>query len=159
MLPETVAATLGLCLAAMSGPGIEPARARFLPVTRFTLAWTHSRERTRWEEDYRITLPDHRTGSLQLQFIESRVKGSGAGIDPGPTAQLERGWYRDRAPRAPLDELLLARSEHVADFELCVDAAAGKTGSTKSRCHRLGDFLPQCARAAVHSVSLRPCQR
>ncbi len=157
MLPETLAATLGLCLAASNGPGIEPSHERFLPASRFTLAWRHSRERTRWEEDYRIMPPDQRAASPLLYLVESRVKGSGAGVDPGATARLENGWYRDRPQRRPLTELFLARSEHVADYELCVDDTHERL---ESRCRPLADFLPKSGSAeTAQSVRLSPCRR
>jgi hypothetical protein len=52
----------GICLAA----GVI---AAFLPLSEFTLAWTHSIEKIRWEEDYRVQ--DNR---LVLQ--EARIRGS-----------------------------------------------------------------------------------
>ncbi len=157
MLPEALAATVGLCLAVATRPEHASASEHFLATLRFTLAWTHSRERTRWEEDYRITPPDQREASPLLHLVESRVKGSGAGVDPGPTARLENGWYRDRARRAPLTELVLARSEHVADYELC----AGDTRERlESHCLPLANFLPKSdPDEAAQSVRLSPCQR
>ncbi|MFN3630801.1 MAG: DUF1850 domain-containing protein [Casimicrobiaceae bacterium] len=156
MLPEAIAIALGLCLAASSSLGVEYTHAHFLPVTRFTLAWTHSRERTRWEEDYQITSRAGHASSPLLRLIESRVKGSGAGVDPGPTARLENGWYRDRPQRAPLTELFLSRSEHAADYELCI----GDTGEqADDRCRPLADFLPKSGfDEAAQSVRLRPCR-
>ena len=41
-----------------------------LLLTDFTLAWTHSIEKIRWEEDYRVT-------PSGLLLGEARVKGSG----------------------------------------------------------------------------------
>lgn len=157
MLPETLAATLGLCIAASSSADIVSSGESFLAASRFTLAWTHSRERTRWEEDYRITPADQRAGSPLLHLVESRVKGSGAGVDPSPTARLENSWYRDRPQRRPLTELFLARSEHVADYELCVDVTHERL---ESRCRPLADFLPRSGLVeTAQSVRLSPCSR
>jgi hypothetical protein len=157
MLPEIVAATLGLCLAASSSPDVASPREHFQAASRFTLAWTHSRERTRWEEDYLITSEDPAKEEPMLQLLETRVKGSGAGVDPGPTARLENGWYRDRARRAPLRKLVLSRSEHVADYELCSGDAQERVAN---RCRPLADVLPTSGSdAAAQWVLLRPCRR
>lgn len=52
----------------------------------FTLAWTHSIEKTGWEEDWQVT-------PAGLHLVEARVKGSGAGMEPPPDARLENGWF------------------------------------------------------------------
>ncbi|MGH8487100.1 MAG: DUF1850 domain-containing protein, partial [Pseudomonas sp.] len=53
---------IGLCL------GLAGVVLSELPLTDFTLAWTHTIEKIRWEEDYRVT-------PLGLQLGEARVKG------------------------------------------------------------------------------------
>ena len=58
-----------------------------LAVSAFTLSWTHSVEKTRWEEDWRVT-------PAGLEIVEARVKGSGAGMEPPEGAVLE-GWVVD----------------------------------------------------------------
>ena len=58
-----------------------------LAVASFTLAWTHSVEKTRWEEDWRV-------GARGLEIVEARVKGSGAGMEPGPDARFDGTWWR-----------------------------------------------------------------
>jgi hypothetical protein len=55
-----------------------------LPTTEFTLAWTHSVQKTRWEERYRVAGSD-------LQLVEARIQSSGAGMDPPPQARLRDG--------------------------------------------------------------------
>ena len=42
----------------------------FVATHEFTLAWTHSIEKVRWEEDYRI-VSDH------IEIVEARIRGSG----------------------------------------------------------------------------------
>ena len=123
---------MGLCLAA----GALTAR---LAVAAFTLAWTHSVERVRWEEDWRIV-----GGSLVL--AEARVQGSGAGMEPPDGAVLEGGFWRYRPDLAPLPRLELARGGVVPDWRLCV---AG-------RCRELAGYLPAEARDAP-SVELHAC--
>ncbi|TRW96204.1 DUF1850 domain-containing protein [Paracoccus sp. M683] len=80
----------GALTLALSGPG-------------FTLEWTHSVERTGWREAWAI-----RDGALVL--TEAAVKGSGAGMDPGPGAVLRNGWWVWRPDLPPQPQLLIAAS-------------------------------------------------
>lgn len=105
--------------------------------SQFTLAWTHSVQKTAWEEDYRID-------GASLLAVEARVKGSGAGMEPGPDAVLRDGWWVSR-PLRLLPELILARSEAVPDWRLC------HAGS----CATLAAFLP--AVQTADSVTLSAC--
>jgi hypothetical protein len=57
-----------------------------LAVSAFTLSWAHSVEKTRWEEDWRVT-------PAGLEILEARVKGSGAGMEPPEGAVLKDGWW------------------------------------------------------------------
>jgi hypothetical protein len=57
-----------------------------LAISAFTLSWAHSVEKTRWEEDWRVT-------SAGLEILEARVKGSGAGMEPPESAVLKDGWW------------------------------------------------------------------
>ncbi|HXV23312.1 MAG TPA: DUF1850 domain-containing protein [Alphaproteobacteria bacterium] len=107
-----------------------------LPITAFTLAWEHTVERTEWQEDYRIS-------SAGLILSEARIRGHGAGMEPGENARLEGGWWRWRPDRAPVPELILARSG-VGEWRLCW-AAAG--------CNELAVLLPGMA-----PVTMRPCE-
>ena len=92
----------------------------------FTLAWTHSIEHTRWEEDYRLS--GHR-----IELTEARIQGSGAGMDPPPDARLAGGWWHYAPKNRWHEELRLTRSPYTADYELCV------AGS----CRSLSEILPQ----------------
>ncbi|MCQ0987116.1 DUF1850 domain-containing protein [Jiella marina] len=69
----------------------------------FTLTWTHSVEKTRWEETWRA-------GPEGLTVLQGRIEGSGAGMEPPPNARLEDGAYVYRLDRAPIPELVLAAS-------------------------------------------------
>jgi hypothetical protein len=118
---------LGMCLAwaAVSATPV------FVPGTAFTLAWTHSVERVRWEEDYRVT--HDAAGAPRLTLEEARVRGSAAGMEPPADAVLAGGWYRYR-PRSPLPPVLrLTRSAHTADYELCTNTVP---------CLPMGHWLP-----------------
>ena len=84
-----------------------------VPAERFTLAWTHSVERTEWQEEWRLS------GSA-LVLETARVKGGGAGVEPPPDARVEAGWvvWHPRLP--PQERVVLAASSHTADHRLCV---------------------------------------
>jgi hypothetical protein len=84
-----------------------------LAAAAFTLSWTHSVERTQWHEDWAAT-------PAGLVLTEARVKGSGAGMDPGEGARLEDGWWV-WAPQAPaVPQLVLAASgATISPWRLC----------------------------------------
>lgn len=120
-----------LCLAA-------GALAATLAVETFTLAWTHSIEKIRWEEDWRIE------GST-LVLEEARVRGTGAGMEPPAGAVLEKGVWRYRPRVAPLPRLLLAHSPYVAPYEICGD----------NHCRRVDALIPGLPETAT--LLMRPC--
>lgn len=87
----------------------------------FDLRWTHSVERVDWVERWEVTA----TG---LRLAEARVKGSGAGMEPGGGAVLHEGWWV-WSPGTRVTELRLAASGATgAGWRLC-DAV---------RCHDIG---------------------
>jgi len=107
--------TLGVCLslaAALQGQPVV-----FVPVTAFTLAWTHSIEKVRWEEDYTVELDAHRQPVLHA--TRARVKGSAAGMEPPDDAVLKDGWYSYTPQQKLVPELRLTRSEFTADYDWC----------------------------------------
>lgn len=122
----------GVCLAA---GGVVLA---FLPITAFTLAWDHSIEKIRWEEDYLVD------GST-LRLVEARIRGTGAGMEPPEGAVLADGTWRYRPDVPALPRLVLARSGAVKDYELCA----------RPRCEPLGKFLGADGSARV--VEIAPC--
>jgi hypothetical protein len=105
-----------------------------LAVAAFTLSWTHSVERTRWEEDWRV-MPSG------LQVVEARIKGSGAGMEPPQAAVLRQGWWTYAPAVAPQSRLVLAASGATGD---------GWTLCTVQGCRTLG-------KAAGGSIILEPC--
>jgi hypothetical protein len=98
---------LSLCLASA---GIVKA----LSVAAFTLVWTHSIEKTEWQEDWRVT-----PGGLVL--TQARVKGSGAGMEPPPEARLVDGWFQWQPKRGPMPEVVLGNSGAAGEWRLCHD--------------------------------------
>ncbi|KGF67432.1 hypothetical protein LL06_22340 [Hoeflea sp. BAL378] len=118
---------LGLCIAAGG-------KALTVAATLFTLSWTHSVEKTAWQESWRVT-------EQGLQLAEARVKGSGAGMDPGEGARLEDGWWvwSPDSPETP--ELVLA--------------ASGATVSAWTICHAGG--CVDLGADAQEPIRIRPC--
>lgn len=97
-----------------------------LPVDSFTLAWVHSIEKVRWEEDYRID-------GARLAAVAARVKGSAAGMEPPAGATLKDGWWHYQPANRQHDELRLTRSAFTSDYEICIHGA----------CRSLTDIAPQ----------------
>jgi hypothetical protein len=114
---------VSLCLAAGGATAV-------LPLTAFLLSWTHSVERIEWRELWRVE-----AGALVL--VEARVKGSGAGMEPGEGAVLRDGWWVWR-PETRVPELALARSGSVAPWRLCAPSGA----SCRDLSARLGGDGP-----------------
>jgi hypothetical protein len=83
-----------------------------LSLQSFTLAWTHSIEKVRWEEDYRL-------GAAHLVLEQARIRGSGAGMEPPAGAVLRDGAWHYTPMLAPLERVQLTRSGFVADYEFC----------------------------------------
>lgn len=82
------------------------------PTTDFTLAWTHSVEKVRWEEDYVL---QQRTLILKT----ARIAGSGAGMDPPADAVWRSGVWHYTPASAPLARLVLANSSFGGHYEIC----------------------------------------
>jgi len=110
-----------------------------LPLQAFTLAWTHSIEKVRWEEDYRIV-------GKQLEVTEARIRGTGAGMEPPPDAVLKDGVWHYRPQIAPLETVRLTRSGYVADYQLC----------DQSRCWALGDIVAQSEVVDMSACARQP---
>lgn len=83
-----------------------------VPVPAFTLAWDHSIEKIRWEEDYRVSAEG-------LLLGEARVKGSGAGMEIPDGAELREGSWHYQRQLPPLQPLRLGRTPEAGDYQLC----------------------------------------
>ncbi|MGB6115452.1 MAG: DUF1850 domain-containing protein [Comamonas sp.] len=130
---------LGICLALAAAAAGTP--AVFVSAEHFTLAWTHSIEKQRWEEDYAV-LPGQ---PPRLQALAARIRGSGAGMEPPDDAVFVDGWYVYHPATWPTTPLRLTRSEFTADFDLCIDG----------RCRTMARHLP-----SDHGITLlSPCTR
>lgn len=98
---------MSLCLAAA-------ALAIGLGSDSFTLAWTHSVEKTEWRETWRVE-----AAALVLQ--EARVRGSGAGMEPPDGAVLRDGWWVYRTPLSVPVLRLAVSGATGAGWQLCAD--------------------------------------
>lgn len=132
---------IGICLAA-AGLMLS------VPTQTFTLGWTHSIEKIRWEEDYTVVSTPN---GARLLLTEARIRGSGAGMEPPPDAVLADGVWHYKPPLAPLERLNLARSgygaddgtDYRADYSLCWDG----------RCHGMAKLIGTPAVAPLVEVS------
>ena len=111
-----------ICLAA-------GALAASIAVNSFTLAWMHSIEKIRWEEDWRVE------GKV-LVLDEARILGSGAGMEPPANAVLKNGVV-----------LRLTHSPYTRGYEIC----------NAGRCRALADHLPGIDNIVV--IELRECSQ
>jgi hypothetical protein len=109
-----------------------------LPVQSFTLAWTHSIEKIRWEEDYRIA-------DTRLELVEARIRGSGAGMEPPEGAVLKDGVWHYKPALLALPVVRITRSPYTADYTLCWQGS----------CHPLAELLGPAD--AVSTVDLSSC--
>ncbi|MFG1462628.1 DUF1850 domain-containing protein [Xanthobacter sp. DSM 24535] len=124
-----MAAPLLICL---SGAGTTVKLALAL-----TLAWTHSVQKTAWEEDWQAT-------PAGLVLTEMRVEGSGAGMEPPEGAVLKDGRYVAHPMLPAQKQIVLRRSGATADYRICI---AGT-------CRPMGALLPETA----DPVTLSTCQ-
>ncbi len=117
----------------MSACLMAGAVALTLAAPEFTLHWTHSVEKVEWRETWRI-------GADDLTLTRVAIKGSGAGMEPAPQAQLKDGWWV-WAPDTRLPALTLAASGATG---------AGWTLCSGAKCHEIGA-------AAGDAIRLAPC--
>lgn len=137
---------LGICLVWAAAMAVDNSRPAFVPVQQFTLAWTHSIEKVRWEEDYAVRPSSTSQQPPELHALEARVRGSAAGMEPPDDAVLRDGWYAYTPHFQTPETLRLTRSEFTLDYELCV---AG-------RCRPMSDWLPSDGGVTLLTACLAP---
>ena len=139
---ELVAA---LCLSAGPVPPATAATVATLATPHFTLRWQHSIEKTAWEEDYVVA-------GDWLLLSGARIHGSGAGMEPPPGAFLQGGVWHYRLADPWRRTLVLARSEFVRDYELCLDAASAASAAAVA-CQPMSHWIP----VSAGTTTLRAC--
>jgi hypothetical protein len=140
-------AVIGVCLAlAAAGGAAAPV---FVPADHFTLAWTHSIEKVRWEEDYAVVASTTPGQPPVLQALTARVQGSAAGMEPPADAVPRNGWYEYTPRMWSTQGLRLTRSAYTADYEWC----------TEGSCIPLGRLLPSDGDITLLTPCTVPIQR
>lgn len=107
-----------------------------LGAAALTMAWMHSVQKTRWEEDWKI-----QAGHMVL--AESRIEAMGAGMEPGPGARFDGHWWRWKPQVAPLDSMVLRRSGATADWSVCI----------RGKCREMSAYVGPTA----DPVTLKTC--
>lgn len=110
--------------------------AAVVAVNAFTLGWTHSIEKTRWEEDWRLE-------GRQLRVVAARIVASGAGMEPPPDAVLRNGVWHYQPTLPAQAELLLAHSPYAGTYVLCAD----------DDCQPIANLLSGLARQATLRIA------
>lgn len=111
-----------------------------LAADAFTLDWTHSVEKTGWLESWRVE-------TTALRLVEARVKGSGAGMEPGPDARLVEGWWVWRPGIGAVPTLRLAASDAAPQgWRLCAGGRCMSVGERAATDERFRD-----------GATLKPC--
>lgn len=136
----------GVCLALLTATEVSAGHPVFVPVERFTLAWTHSIEKVRWEEDYAVLPGKTPVSAPILQALAARVQGSGAGMEPAADARLRHGWYEYTPQIHNPAELRLARSGFTPDYDWC----------TQGRCQPMSVLLPSDGGVTLLTACRRP---
>jgi len=124
---------LSLCLASAGA-------VKALSLAAFTLVWTHSIEKTDWQEDWRVT-------PQGLELVQARVKGSGAGMEPPPEARLVDGWFQWRPERKPMPEVALGNSGAAGEWRLC----------TGGKCRTLSAIVGH--QIGAEATAMRACKQ
>jgi len=102
---------------------LSAGKALTVAATAFTLSWTHSVQKTEWQESWWVT-------PAGLQIVEARIKGSGAGMEPPADAVLKDGWWVYAPKVKPVRELALAASgATVSAWTLCAAGECREIGS------------------------------
>lgn len=118
---------MAICIAATGA-------IKVIAATAFVLSWSHSVEKTRWIENWSVE-------GGKLQLTQARVKGSGAGMDPGENAVLNDDWWVWTPDTPAVPEIVLASS--------------GATGGGWKLCHQGGCVT--FGELAGDPVIIRPC--
>lgn len=126
-------------------------KAVTIAATLFTLSWTHSVEKIRWEEDWQVT-------AAGLEIIEARVQGSGAGMEPPAEARFNNGWWSYKPALGPLPELNLAASGATGEgWRLCTGNSGNSGGAKGDARGGSGDQCTTLGARKEAPVILRPC--
>ena len=119
-----------------------------IPSDHFTVAWTHSVEKTRWEERYVVEASD-------LRLTAARIQGSGAGMDPPADAIFHDGWWSWTPAVNRFPQLRLTLSPFTRDYDLCWRGRCHELHRLVATAHASDAAPPGSSRIAV--VDVRSC--
>jgi len=103
-------------------------KAMLVAAAGFTLSWTHSVEKVRWEEDWTLG----RGGLLTL--VEARVQGSGAGMEIPDGAILKDGAWHYAPSLPPRTSIVLANSGATGGgWRICGDGRCAEVGEAAGK--------------------------
>lgn len=105
-----------------------------------TLQWTHSVQKTLWEEDYQLA-------GERLLLTSARVRATGAGMEPPPDAVFHDGAWHYRPMLPPLPSVQMRHSPYVAPYTVCHG----------TDCRTPAAWLPGLPEESI--LELRPCDK
>lgn len=118
---------------------LSAGKTAVIAASAFTLSWTHSVERTRWREEWRVT-------SAGLQIVAARIEGSGAGMEPPEGSELRDGWWVFVPKVGPQRRLMLAASGATGEgWTLCAGQDCRELGARAGAPVELFACTPQGA--------------
>lgn len=88
----------------------------------FQLSWTHSVERVEWQEEWRVS-------DAALTLDTARIRGSGAGMEPGESAVLKNGWWEWPGTLSVPSLALAASGATGGGWTICTDGACSQIGA------------------------------
>ncbi|HEY9566964.1 MAG TPA: DUF1850 domain-containing protein [Thalassobaculum sp.] len=115
------------CIALVAGAAVV-----VLPTPTITLAWMHTVEKTRWEEDYQAS-------TAGVAITEARIEAIGAGMEPPASAIREGRWWRYKPSLPVLPSVVLANSTFADGYSLC----------WSTECRPLAVIAPQGEQVAI----------
>lgn len=114
----------------------------------FTLSWTHSVERIRWQESWALT-------DAGFVAVAARVEGSGAGMEPPADARLVDGGWVFRPDIPAQRRLVLAASGATGSgWRLCAQGRCREVGADAGR-----PIVIEACRPATPRTPARPDRR
>lgn len=98
-------------------------KATVIAASAFTLSWTHSVQKTEWQEDWRLE-------PAGLVLVEARVKGSGAGMEPPEGSVRQDGWWAYKPSLPAQKRIVLASSGMTpSGWILCGEETCNEIGA------------------------------
>ena len=98
-----------------------------LAAAAFTLMWTHSVQKTQWQEDWTVE-------NGRLAITEARIEGLGAGMDAPEGSTFDGHWWRWRPTIAPVERTTSPQA--IISVRPSSNSASGVLGSGTAPCWR-----------------------